>query len=227
MGLTAARRPCRLFLFDLDGTLIDSRADITYSLNIVLARLGLPSLPESQAADFVGDGVQKLIERALHETTGRPPTPELAQNGILLFREEYGAHLLDETRLCPHVKETLDSLFWASFAVVSNKPESLSRRILEGLDIADRFSIILGGDSTQNRKPDPESLLKAMDICAALPSETTMIGDSAVDIQAGKAAGAVTCAVLGGFRSEQELRATGCDLIINDLLELPQHFCSP
>jgi phosphoglycolate phosphatase len=226
MGSIVAR-PCRLFLFDLDGTLIDSRADITHSLNFALARLGLQLLTESQVADFVGDGIQKLVERALRETTGSNPTDLLTQDGITLFREEYRSHLLDKTRLYPHVKEALDSLFWARFAVVSNKPESLSRRILEGLDIANRFSIILGGDSIQNRKPDPESLLKAMDICGALPSETAMIGDSPVDIQAGKAAGVTTCGILGGYRSEEELRATGCDLIIHDLLELAQYFSAP
>jgi phosphoglycolate phosphatase len=219
--------PCRLFLFDLDGTLIDSRADITNSLNLALARLALPSLTESQVGDFVGDGIQKLVERALRETTGNNPTNVLTQDGIMLFKEEYSCHLLDKTRLYPHVKEALASLFWARFAVVSNKPESLSLRILEGLDIANRFSIILGGDSVQNRKPNPESLLKAMNICGALPSETAMIGDSVVDIQAGKAAGVTTCGVLGGYRSEEELRATGCDFIIHDLLELAQHFSAP
>jgi phosphoglycolate phosphatase len=227
MGSTASRRPCRLFLFDLDGTLIDSRADITDSLNLALARLGLPSLTKSQVADFVGDGVQKLVERALRETTGSDPAAPLIQDGVRLFGEEYSGHLLDKTHLCPHVKEALDSLAWARFAVVSNKPESLSRRILEGLDIANRFSAILGGDSIQNRKPDPEPLLKAMDVCGALPHETAMVGDSAVDIQAGKAAGVVTCAILGGYRSEAELRATGCNLIIGDLQELTRHFSPP
>jgi phosphoglycolate phosphatase len=224
MGSTAARRPCRLFLFDLDGTLIDSRSDITNSLNFTLARLGLPSLAESQVADFVGDGVHKLLERALRETSGRDPSNPSIQEGVSLFKEEYSRHLLDQTRLFPHVKEVLDSLFWARFAVVSNKPESFSRRILEGLDIANRFSIILGGDSTRNCKPHPESLLKAMDFCGALPPETAMVGDSAVDIRAGRAAGVITCGILGGFRSEAELRAAGCDLIIHDLSELTRHF---
>jgi phosphoglycolate phosphatase len=226
MGSTVART-CRLFLFDLDGTLIDSRADIAHSLNFALARLDLPPLTESQVTDLVGDGIQKLLERALRKTTGSDPTDLLTKEGIRLFREEYSSHLLDKTRLYPHVKEALDSLFWARFAVVSNKPESLSRRILEGLDIANRFTIILGGDSIQNRKPAPESLLKAMDICSALPPETAMIGDSVVDIQAGKAAGVTTCGILGGYRSEEELRATGCDLIIHDLRELVQHFSAP
>jgi len=227
MPSTAMQRPCRLFLFDLDGTLIDSRADITASLNLMLARMELPSLSESQVSDFVGDGVQKLVERALRKTTGRDPVDALTQQGMLLFKEAYAAHLLDKTCLCPHAKETLDSLSWAKFAVVSNKPEGFSRRILEGLDIAHRFCIILGGDSVQNRKPDPESLFKAMDFCGAHPSETAMIGDSAVDIEAGKAAGVTTCGILGGFRHAEKLQAAGCDIVIKDLLELANHFSAP
>ena len=220
-------RPCRLFLFDLDGTLIDSREDIAYSLNLTLARMSLPLLHESRIADFVGEGVQKLIERALLATTGSEPEITNIQKGIALFREEYGNHLLDRTSLCPNVKQALDRLPWARFAVVSNKPEVFSKRILDGLGVGNRFCTILGGDSVLHRKPDPESLLKAMDCCKALASETVMVGDSAVDIQAGKAAGVITCGILGGFRPEAELQAAGCDLVIRNLLELADYFRPP
>jgi phosphoglycolate phosphatase len=220
-------RPCRLFLFDLDGTLINSRGDITASINLALARMDLPHLPESRIADFVGDGVQKLVERTLYEISGCTPENALTQKGLALFREEYALHLLDRTTLLPHVREALDLLSWADFAVVSNKPENFSRRILEGLGVGDRFKIILGGDSTQKHKPDPEALLKAMDFCKSAPAETVMVGDSAVDIEAGKAAGVATCGVRGGFRPSGELEAIGCDLIINNLLELACYFAPP
>jgi phosphoglycolate phosphatase len=223
----SALRPCRLFLFDLDGTLINSRSDITNSLNLALARMNMPSLPESRIADFVGDGVQKLIERSLHETTGDEAEDSLIHEGIRMFKEEYEKHLLDRTCLCPNVREALDNLSWAEFAIVTNKPEGFSRCILEGLGIGNRFSAIMGGDSIQNRKPDPESLLKAMEICQASPSETVMVGDSAVDIEAGKAAGVTTCGILGGFRPAGELESSECDLIINNLLELANHFGPP
>jgi phosphoglycolate phosphatase len=222
-----AKRPCRLFLFDLDGTLIDSRADITCAVNLALARMNLPPLHESRISDFVGSGVPILMERSLREITGREPEGSLIKKGIDLFREEYARHLLDRTCLYPNVREGLDRLSWARFAVVSNKPEIYSRRILEGLGIGDRFSVILGGDSIQKRKPDPESLIKAMHACKVPSRETAMVGDSAVDIQAGKAAGVATCGVLGGFRPREELEAAGCDLIIESLTELADHFCSP
>jgi phosphoglycolate phosphatase len=222
-----AKYPCRLFLFDLDGTLIDSRADITHSLNLVLVRMNLHPLPDSRVLDFVGSGVQKLIERSLREVTGREPEDSRTQEGVVLFREEYGDHLLDRTCLCPHVKDALELLSWAKFAVVSNKPEGFSRRILEGLGVTKKFCVILGGDSARNRKPDPESLLKAMSLCGESPAETVMVGDSAVDIEAGQAAGVITCGVLGGFRPRGELEAAGCDLVIENLLELADHFCVP
>jgi phosphoglycolate phosphatase len=220
-------RPCRLFIFDLDGTLINSRADIAGALNLALARMDMPALAEAQVADFVGEGVQRLVERALLEITGHPPESQLTQNLITLFREEYGHHLLDQTRLCSGAKDALDRLSWANFAVVTNKPEGFSKRILDGLGVGNRFCTILGGDSVQKRKPDPEALLKAMNACRATPSETAMVGDSPVDIQAGKAAGVTTCGVVGGFRTRQELEAAGCDLIIENLMELANHFRSP
>jgi phosphoglycolate phosphatase len=219
--------PCRLFIFDLDGTLIESRADICLSLNLALTRMNIPTLPESHISDFIGEGLQKLVERSLREATGREPEPELVEDTIQLFREEYGRHLLDHTHLRPGVVEALDRLAWASFAVASNKPEVFSRSILEGLGIGNRFCAILGGDSVRSRKPDPEPLLEVMNMCNAHPSETVMVGDSRVDIQAGKAATVVTCGVLGGFRPREELEAAGCDLLIGNLIELADHFCPP
>jgi len=220
-------RPCRLFIFDLDGTLINSRADIALALNLALARVDMPSLTESRIADFVGEGVPKLVQRALRAITGHEPGSNLVLNIIRLFREEYGNHLLDQTRLCPGVEEALKRLSWASFAVVTNKPEGFSRRILDGLGIGNRFCAIFGGDSVEKRKPHPEALLKAMSAGQAAPSETAMVGDSGVDIEAGKAAGVTTCGVLGGFRPREELEAAGCDLLLESLFELPDYFRSP
>ena len=220
-----AKRPCRLFLFDLDGTLIDSRSDITYSVNLTLARMNMPQLHESRITDFVGNGMQVLIERTLRESTGVQPESFLVQEGIKLFEEEYATHLLDRTYLYPHVEEALDRLSWAKFAVVSNKPEVFSRSILDGLGVGSRFSIILGGDSTPKHKPDPASLLMAMGFCKIHASLTAMVGDSPVDMQAGKAAGVTACGVLGGYRPAKELEAAGCDLIVDNLLDLADHFC--
>lgn len=219
--------PCRLFIFDLDGTLIDSKADIARSLNLALIRMDLPPLSMSKVVDFVGDGVQKLLQRTLREVTGTEPENEQLRIALSLYQQEYEAHLLDSTRLRDGVTAALDRLWWASFAVVTNKPERYSRRILEGLGVGNHFCAVLGGDSTPQRKPDPAPLLMAMTQCGASPSETVMVGDSAVDVYAGKAAEVFTCGVVGGFRGREELESAGCDLILSSLIELADYFCPP
>ncbi|HSW38712.1 MAG TPA: HAD-IA family hydrolase [Acidobacteriota bacterium] len=221
------KRPCRLFIFDLDGTLIDSREDIVCSLNLALSRMNLSTLCEERIADFVGDGVHKLVERALCEARGKAPDVSLIRQGVDLFKKEYECHLVDRTTLCHQAEEALDMLAWARFAVATNKLENFSIRILDALGIGDRFSIVIGGDSVKNRKPDPESLLKAMAFCGVLPAETVMVGDSLVDIEAGKAAGTITCGITGRFRPKNELERAGCDLIITRLPQLADYFRPP
>jgi len=217
-------RPCRLFLFDLDGTLIDSKTDIANSVNLVLVKLGLHPLPVSRVVDFVGKGVRKLLERTLREIHHREPEETLLQQGVEIFREEYSRHMLDHTCLYRNVEDALNRLSWADMIIVSNKPERYSRPILEGLKIAGRFRAILGEETTHAYKPDPTPLKVAMEFCGATPSETVMVGDSSIDIAAGKAAGVSTCAVTGGYHSREQLNAAGPDLIIDDLLELDNYF---
>lgn len=219
-------RSCRLFLFDLDGTLIDSRKDIARALNSALARMGKTALSITDVMRFVGDGVETLIRRALHEVTGTEPDGVQVDIGMTLMIEEYGNHLVDSTCLYPGVRETLAALHPARLGLISNKPEMLSRRILSAFDLLDRFCVVLGGDSLPQRKPDPGPILDAMSRCRALPAETVMVGDSPTDIFAGKAAGVITCGVSGGFRSREELQAAGCDVLIDHFAEITQHFCA-
>ena len=218
------KRPCRLFIFDLDGTLIDSQADLVTSLNLALVRLGHPRLSPGLIGGFVGEGVDKLIERALRAATGKDPESAEIQETVQIYMDEYEGHLLDETRLRDHGMETLNALSGAELAVVTNKPEAFSRRILDGLGIANMFSVILGGDSVERRKPEPDALLKVMDFCRADPGETVMIGDSLTDIEAGKAANTLTCAILGGFRPDEELLSSGCDFLIKNLMQITDYF---
>ena len=218
-----APRPCRLFLFDLDGTLIDSKEDIAAAVNMVLEELQYPHLPVSRVVEFVGHGVRKLLERTLREIHGHEPEEDLLQQGVELFREAYPKKMLERTRLYPGVEEALHLLSWADMAVVSNKPERYSRPILEALGISGRFRAILGEESTHAYKPDPKPLHVAMELCGATPRETVMVGDSSADILAGKAAGVATCAVTGGVHTREEIEACQPDLIIDRLPEL--HSC--
>jgi len=218
------KRPCRLFIFDLDGTLADSRADLVTSLNLALTKLGHSRLSPALIGDFVGEGVDKLIERALRASTGHEPENAEIQETVQVYMNEYEGHLLDETCLRDNAIEALNALSGAELAVVTNKPEVFSRRVLAGLGIGNMFSIILGGDSVERRKPEPDALLKAMEFCRAAPHETVMIGDSLTDIDAGKAANTVTCGILGGFRPDEELLASGCDYIITNLIQIADYF---
>jgi phosphoglycolate phosphatase len=222
-----APRPCRLFLFDLDGTLIDSKGDIASSLNLALARAGVVRLPPSRIAGFIGDGVRKLVERALREALNGKPDEPLLIRVMDFYLEEYGEHLLDTTRLFEGVEGALKSLDWAELAVVTNKPERFSRQILDALGIGCRFRLVLGGDSLCLRKPDPAPLLEAMDRCGADPGESVMVGDSPVDVQAGKAAGAMTCGIAANTVEREKLSAAGCDFLISDMRELTAYFCPP
>jgi phosphoglycolate phosphatase len=219
--------PCKLFLFDLDGTLIDSKTDIIRSVNLALGRMKFPTVADTSIARFVGDGVQKLIQRTLRASLGAEPESRLVTTTIQAYLEEYAEHLLDSTSLFPGIREALNALWWADCAVITNKPENFSRQILEFLGVASRFCVILGGDSTEKRKPDPGPLGQVMSLCDARPSETVMVGDSHVDIRAGKAAGVITCGILGGFGTREELEAEGCDLILDGASELARHFCPP
>jgi len=216
--------PCRLFLFDLDGTLIDSKDDIATAVNLVLEKMEFPHLSVSRVMEFVGNGVRKLLERTLREIHNREPEEALLLKGVEIFREEYAGHMLDRTRLFPGVQEALRQLSWADMAVVSNKPERYSRPILNGLGIAGRFSAILGEETTHAYKPDPKPLMVAMELCGATSSETVMVGDSSADIEAGKAAGVTTCAVTGGFQTREEIETYDPDLIIDSLPELSNCF---
>ncbi len=219
--------PRRIFLFDLDGTLIDSRADIARSINLALRRLGLPALTIDRVSEFVGDGVQMLMQRTLHEVLGAQPEPAEAARLRAYYLQEYEAHMLDETRLYPGVAELLDTLSWGTFSVVSNKPERFSRLILDELGVGKRFGVILGGDSVPQRKPDPAPLLEALRRSGGAPWEGAMIGDSPVDVMAGKAAGVVTCAFAGGFRSREELEAAGADAVVETMSAVARCFRAP
>jgi phosphoglycolate phosphatase len=221
--------PCtrRFFIFDLDGTLIDSKDDIARAVNFALTEYQLPLLPVAKVAEFVGEGVQKLIERVMREISGQEAEPEQVRRMIEVFKSNYEKHMLDSTTLCEGVVDALQELCWAKFAVVSNKPEKFSRLILEGLGIAERFQVILGGDSVEKRKPDPAPLIQAMVQCDYGPEDSVIVGDSVTDVVSGKAAGIITCGITGGFGERQELEAAGCDLIIENLKELPQFFYPP
>jgi phosphoglycolate phosphatase len=213
-------------LFDLDGTLIDSKTDLANSINLMLVDLGRPALSEAAVGGFVGDGVRVLVRRCLTATepNQQPPDDELHSKGIALMHSHYANEMLKTTRLYPQVAQTLAALNKKRKAVVTSKEVRFTKIILEHFDIAKYFDAIVGGDTTPARKPDPGPVLEAMRQLSGSATDTIMIGDSENDVIAGKRAGAYTCAVSYGFRSAEELRVTEPDLLLERFDQLLEFF---
>lgn len=204
----------KLIMFDLDGTLVDSIADITNSLNHAIAPYGIDGLTEQQAVAMVGEGLTRLIEQAVGAARAAI-VPEVLER----FVEHYGRHLTDLTRPYPGVAETLAGLNGYEMAVISNKREAPSREILARFGLLRHFRYVLGSDSVEEKKPSPRPLQAIMGKSGLQPREAVMVGDSTFDIQAGRAAGVTTVAVSYGYRDKDSLK--DADYIIDRMDELP------
>ena len=210
----------RCLLFDLDGTLVDSRADLAYSVDLMLAELGREVLPASRVLTFVGEGARLLVERALAATQDGTPLAQQTDLALQVFLRHYREHLLDQTRVYSGVEETLAALDYLPKAVVTNKPYDFTVALLEGLGLSAHFKVIFGGDSLPERKPSPMMLLEAARLCGAKPSACLMVGDTKFDVLAGRAAGMKTCGYVPGFRGRTELVEAGADFLIERFGEL-------
>ena len=214
------RRLVDLLIFDLDGTLVDSRLDLTASVNHALRRVGLPLLSVEAVAGFVGDGVRPLLTRALAAARGVADEAEM-EAGLRVFQEHYATHLLDATRPYPGVPEALQALGHKAMAVATNKPRAYALAILEGLGLHHHFRVVVGGDSAPHKKPHPaqaEAILTALGLPA---SAALMVGDSPHDVAMARAVGCGACAVTYGLRSREEMAAAAPDFLLDDLRDLP------
>ena len=173
-------------LFDLDGTLVDSRADLINSVNLMLDELGRRTLPDTRVLSFVGEGARALVERALKaDQNDETPGCDISCNvdqALEIFRRHYREHLLDQTRVYPGVEQTLARLCHIPKAVVTNKPYEFTIPLLEGVGLSSYFEVVIGGDSLPERKPSPMMLFEAASRCGAQASECLMVGDSSVDV---------------------------------------------
>jgi phosphoglycolate phosphatase len=187
----------RLYVFDLDGTLIDSLTDLAESVNELLGACGARRLEEPVIAGFVGDGAATLVARAFEEAGVPRPADALER-----FVDVYASRLMDHTRAYAGVPELLSALHGrADLAVLTNKPREATGRLLEGLDLAKYFDedAVIGGDGPFARKPDPAGLLWLAARSGAPVSETILVGDSAIDWQTARNAGTRLCLVRYGF----------------------------
>src|SRR5262245_20407787 len=203
--------------FDLDGTLVDSRADLVAAVNHVLADLGRPPMPAAVVQGFVGDGVRKLVERSL----GPGAPAALLEDALARFLGHYGRHLLDATIPYQGIPAVLDALRARAItlSVLTNKPEGMSRAILAGLSLERLFVAVVGGDTLPNRKPDPAGVEHLLRIGGGPREEMLLVGDSAIDVRTARAAGTAFCGVAWGLAPEA-LRDEFPDRIIADPSEL-------
>ncbi|MBY6265979.1 phosphoglycolate phosphatase [Azospirillum sp. 412522] len=184
------RLPVRAVAFDLDGTLVDSVADLMHASNALLAELGRSPVDLPAVRSFVGDGAPKLVERVLAATGGVPDVDEAArclERFLTIYEADPSAH----SKLYPAVAETLGKLAEAGLrlGVCTNKPMGATLRLLDDLGIANRFAAVVGGDSYPTRKPSPEPVLGLLERLGVAPSETVFVGDNEHDVAAARAAG--------------------------------------
>lgn len=206
-----------LIIFDLDGTLIDSKKDIACAVNMTLQSMDIRPLPHETIYGYVGNGVRPLVEEALKKR-GRAAEIETA---IKNFQEFYMAHLLDTTVMFNGVPEILQTFSQRKkMAVASNKPYRYVKKILDGLDMTRFFASIKGGDSVEMKKPAPDMLNVIMDETSTSKENSVFIGDSGIDIQTGKNAGVMTIGATYGFRTVGEIMENSPDALINSPHEL-------
>ncbi len=212
-------KPIQLFVFDFDGTLVDTRLDIADSVNRVLKDLALRTLSHEQIFTFIGRGAKHLIACALEGTGCDDQALALAK-----FMQDYDLHLMDQTRLYPNCRETLDFFSGKKMAILSNKPTRFIKEILERLDWAEPFATIIGGDTLGVQKPDPTGLLQLVSDFALSGEDVLMVGDSVVDIETGRRAGVATCGITHGHAGRDALEEAQAGWVIDDLAELQRHF---
>jgi len=226
----------KLVIFDLDGTLIDSRLDLVHSVNAALRHIGRPELPDDVIASYVGDGAPILIQRALG---GETVDEAVVRQGLQFFLTYYREHKLDHTTVYEGVQESLHAIqnsfrptpngnsqrqrTQRQMAVLSNKPVIPSRAIVEALGLGPFFTHIYGGNSFATKKPNPEGARKLLDEHGVRPQEAAIVGDSHVDVETGRNAGLWTVGVNYGFAPHTLLESPP-DVLVDAPHELAEFF---
>lgn len=212
----------RLLIFDLDGTLVDSRIDLANSVNAMLRRYGRPELPAEIIGSYIGNGAPMLVRRSL----GDPDDEAFVQEALLYFMAYYREHKLDHTFVYPGIREALAAIQKTNgqprkLAVLSNKPVNPSRQIVQALGLGDFFVQVYGGNSFSTKKPDPFGAQTLLKETGCRPEEAILIGDSDIDVLTAQNADLWSCGVSYGF-APHTLEAAPPDVLIDSPVELPQ-----
>ena len=209
------------WLFDLDGTLVDTAPDLHRALDATLLAHGHCATDEAMTRDWIGGGAALMIRRAL-AAQGVTPDPDRARLLLEDFLTHYRGHIADHSRVYPGIRETLDLLTAQGVvtACVTNKFEALARQLLEALDLAPRFGAVIGGDRLAVRKPDPAPLLEACRQLGRTPGRALMVGDSRTDVDAARNAGIPVVCVRYGYSQGEAVEDLGADALVESVREL-------
>jgi phosphoglycolate phosphatase len=211
-----------MILIDVDGTLVDSVPDLAYCVDAMMEQLGRPSCGEAQVRNWVGNGVERLVRRALSGTLdGEPPEADFAR-AYPLFLDLYSRNTSKRSCLYPGVREGLDMLKAAGYPLgcVTNKAAQFTEPLLRDLGVHDDFAIVISGDTLPRKKPDPEPLLHAAGFFGVAPQSSLMIGDSISDVRAARAAGFKIVCVSYGYNHGVDIRDARPDAVVDSLSDV-------
>ncbi len=212
-----------MILIDLDGTMVDSVPDLAWCVDQMMAQLGLPQRGEARVRLWVGNGVVRLVHRALTDEMNGEADPELFGRALAIFKVLYADHTCVDSRLYPGVREGLAQIKAGGYKLgcVTNKPAQFTGPLLEKMGIREHFSIVISGDSLPQQKPHPEPLLHAARFFDVAPEQALMVGDSESDVKAARAAGFEIVCMSYGYNHGRDIRAAEPDAVIDSLVELP------
>jgi phosphoglycolate phosphatase len=216
----------KMVLIDLDGTLVDSAPDLAFCVDETLKQLGLPPQGLARVRDWVGNGVEKLVRRALSGDINGTPDETLFMRAMPVFLELYEANLAQRSELFPGIREgvTLLKAQGIQLGCVTNKIARLTEPLLKQLGVRDEFGIVVSGDTLPQKKPHPAPLLHAAHFFGVAPGDSLMVGDSVHDVEAARAAGFQVVCVSYGYNHGMDIRGAGPDAVIDSLVELPKLF---
>jgi phosphoglycolate phosphatase len=205
----------KLIIYDLDGTLVDTREDIFRGVNHMLKELGRPPISNDEIAGYVGHGLYHLMKKSIQSNDEK-----MIEKGSKIYRKYYAEHMMDHSCLYPGVLEILDYFAGKKQAVITNKPNPFTVDMLEALGISKYFVEIVAGDSDYPKKPDPAAVLAMMKTEEASADETLFIGDSEIDVQTARNAGVETVVLSHGFTDRSELESAAPLAIVENFDEL-------
>ena len=212
----------KLILIDLDGTLVDSVPDLAYCVDEMMNRIDRPTHGEAEVRNWVGNGVERLVRRALIGQLNGEPSDEDFELAYPIFLELYDKHNGEKSRLYPGIREGIDYLKTTGIHIgcVTNKAEQFTVPLLKALGIYDDFEIVISGDTLPKKKPDPLPLLHAAGHFGIQPSEALMVGDSISDVKAARAAGFNIFCMSYGYNHGVDIREANPDAVMDSLVEI-------